>query len=278
MAAQERGVRVLLTGLGGDEWFQRPDFHIADLLRRGRVVEAVRWAQSIPATSWWPLRHHPLYAEGISPLIPESMKTRLRRQRSIAETANWIDRSFAGRNNLDDRLRQPLDWQPFGSLARAGGFRAATQGFQVHAMEMEERSAASFHLELRYPFHDRRIIEFGMGLPAEQRWKDGLHKYLLREAMQHHLPEKVRQRRSKAEFSRVFVEALLVLGRDAFTALGIAEAGWVDGTVVLEMYDRMERRFRGEDICQGSELWPLWSVFGTELLYSQVFNSPGSNE
>ncbi len=271
-AAHDRGTRVLLTGLGGDEWFQRPDLHLADLLRQGRFFAATRWINSLPDARWLPIKQHAAYVDGISPLVPESVKKRLRRHRLAAQTPPWIGRDFASRSDLVDRLRQPLDWRPFGDLARAGSFRAATQGFQTHAMEMEERSAASYHLDLRYPFHDRRVIEFGMGLPAEQRWRDGLHKHVLREAMRDHLPEIVRQRSSKAEFSRVFVGSLLAIGRRAFLNLAIAEAGWVEGEILVEMFDRMERRCRSEQVSQGPELWPLWSAYGAELLYRGVFN------
>lgn len=270
--AQERGINVVLTGLGGDEWFQRTDLYLADLLRKGRLLSAARWVRSLPEESMFPFRQSPWFVDGVSPLVPEGVKDLLRRGRSIDSCPAWINPEFASRNNLLDRLRQPLHWRRFGDLARAGGFRAATQGFQTHAIEMEERSAAGFHIELRYPFHDRRIIEFGLGLPPDQRWRDGLHKYVLRQAMQGLLPDKVLGRRSKAEFSRVFVESLLTAGRRAFEDLSIADAGWIDGLVVLGMFDQVERRFRTEGLCRGAELWPLWSVCGADLLFRGVFN------
>jgi asparagine synthase (glutamine-hydrolysing) len=276
--AHDKGIRVLLTGLGGDEWFQRPDLYLADLLRKGRWIAAAKWVRSLPQGSMIPFGSSPWFVDGISPLVPEGVRDLLRKARTADAGTAWINPDFARRNDLRERLRQRLDWRPFGDLARAGGLWAATQGFQVHAIEMEERSAASFHLELRYPFHDRRVVEFGLGLPPDQRWRHGLHKHVLRQTMQGLLPESIRQRSSKAEFSRVFVEALLVLGRDAFAELEIAEAGWVDGPTVLGMYDRVEQRYRSESSSRGPELWPLWSVFGAELLYREVFNRDASDD
>ena len=277
-AAHERGIRVLLTGLGGDEWFQRADLYLADLLRKGRLIAAAEWVRSLPQASMMSFRRSPWFVDGVSPLVPQGVKDLLRKGRPRDPGTAFINPDFARRNDLQERLRQRLDWRPFGDLARAGSFRAATQGFQVHAIEMEERSAAGFHLELRHPFHDRRVVEFGLGLPPDQRWRHGLHKHVLREAMRDLLPVSVRQRSSKAEFSRVFVEALLAIGRDSFDRLGIAEAGWVDGRVVLGMFDKMEQRYRTESLSRGPELWPLWSVFGTELLYREVFNRNGSGD
>lgn len=274
--ARRRGIRVVLTGLGGDEWFQRTDLYLADLLRKGRVISAVRWARSLPEGSLFPFRQSPWFVDGISPLVPGGIKDLLRGGRSGGKSPAWLNPDFARRASLQDRLRHSLNRHRFGDLARAGGFHAATQGFQTHAIEMEERSAASFHIELRYPFHDRRIVEFGLGLPADQRWRNGLHKHVLRQAVGDLLPGSVRRRYTKADFSRVFVEALLNLGRDSSRDLAIADAGWVDGRVVLEMFDEMEKRFRDVGSCQGPEIWPLWSVFGTELLCREVFNRNGS--
>lgn len=271
--AQQGGVRVLLTGLGGDEWFQRTDLFLADLLRRGRLISAASWLRSLPEWTGSSWKEHPLFVDGIAPLIPEGVKKAFRGRRSGSRVSNWIHPDFARRNDLHDRIRQRLDWSRFGDFSRAGSFLAATQGFQTHAIEMEERSAARFHIELRYPFHDRRIMEFGLGLPPDQRWRNGLHKHVLREAVGDLLPESISQRRTKAEFSRVFVEALLSVGRGSFEGLAIADAGWVDGRVVVEMFDRMERRFQTEGISGGSEIWPLWSIFGTELLYSEVLDT-----
>ena len=148
----------------------------------------------------FPFRQSPWFVFGFSTLIPDGIKNLLRSGRSSGSSPVWLDPAFAKRANLQDRLRQPLKWHRFGDLARAGGFHAATQGFQTHAMEMEERSAASFHIELRYPFHDRRIVEFGLGLPPDQRWRDGLHKHVLRQAVGELIPRSFSHRNYKAEF------------------------------------------------------------------------------
>ena len=55
-AAQQHGVRTILTGVGGDEILSYRPLHIADLLRRGRCLSAFReasvWAQARGQGLW----------------------------------------------------------------------------------------------------------------------------------------------------------------------------------------------------------------------------------
>ena len=64
-----------------------------------------------------------------------------------------------------------------------------------------ERLGALFHLEARHPFLDRRLVEFLMAIPPEQTFRNGLQKFILRETMRGILPEVVRTRLDKTEFS-----------------------------------------------------------------------------
>ena len=268
--ARERNIRVMLTGLGGDEWFQGSEYHCADLLRTGRLPSLVRHLRSISDRPVFPIRRSPLVTDGILPLVPESAKAAYRSLRSGGGLPGWINADFAERNSLTDRVRAQRDWKRFRSYASAGLYFAATQGFQTHAIEMEDRSAAGFHLDLRYPFHDRRIIEFGLGLPPEQWRRDGLRKVVLRNAMRDALPDTVKDRRSGAEFSSVFARALKAVGRQPFESLGIASAGWVDGEQIVCMHDGMLENFRNGDARFREHLWSLWHILGLELWFSGI--------
>ena len=65
-----------------------------------------------------------------------------------------------------------------------------------------ERRAATFHMEARHPFLDRRLVEFMLSIPQDQLYRDGQTKYILRNAMKGILPESVRMRRDKAAFNQ----------------------------------------------------------------------------
>jgi len=139
---------------------------------------------------------------------------------------------------------------------------------------MEERSASSFGMELRYPFHDRRMVEFGMALPEEQRCQRNQRKLVLRRAMWDYLPETVLHRQTKAGFSRVFVRALKAQGGAClFDSLSIADAGWVDGEEIKLMYRNLNKPGIKNEEEFHADGWSLWHVFGIELWFNTVFKN-----
>jgi asparagine synthase (glutamine-hydrolysing) len=57
-----------------------------------------------------------------------------------------------------------------------------------------------FSLEARVPFLDYRLVERTLSLPPEKIIKDGMTKYILREAMKNTLSESIRLRKDKIGF------------------------------------------------------------------------------
>ncbi|MBW1895562.1 MAG: asparagine synthase (glutamine-hydrolyzing) [Deltaproteobacteria bacterium] len=273
--AREKGFRVLLSGLGGDEWFTGSRFRYADLLRKLKVISLVRQVRSDSAvSSVLPLPSNPLLNWTLKPLIPKNLNRRLRRFRKRHESAPaWIDSEFAQRVNLPERLRKEIDWHQFSSFAQGHHYTSATSGFQTHAIEMEERSASWFGIESRHPLNDRRILEFGLALPEMQRWQRNQQKFILRQAMRDYLPTRVLQRLTKAEFCVVFVKALQALGgENLFDSLSIASMGWVDEKEIRLMYRQMNRPDVQTEGGSYMHVWPLWHIFGIELWFNTVFN------
>jgi asparagine synthetase B (glutamine-hydrolysing) len=187
---------------------------------------------------------------------------------------DWIDSQFSQRIHLPERLSVETDWSRFSNFAQGEHYISATSGWQTHAMEMEERSASWYTIELRHPFDDRRVVEFGLALPEEQRWRGDQRKFILRQAMGRHLPQSVRQRLTKAEFSPVCAKALHAQGGERFfDSLSIASKRWIDEKQVRSMYRQMEQLFANGDKGYFRLVWPLWNIFGIEMWFNKVFSS-----
>lgn len=273
--AREKGFRVLLTGLGGDEWFTGNEHRYADLLKHLKIQTFIRDArQDWDVTSLLPVPSNPLWRWTLKPFIPAAVQRGIRRLKNGRNRSTWINPAFSKSIGLPDRVRKDIDWHTFSSFARATHYANSTSGFQTHAIEMEERSAASFGIELRHPFHDRRIIELGMALPETQRFRNNQKKFVLRQAMGHYLPESVLCRHDKAEFSQVFMEALQTQGgKSLFDSLTIADMGWVDGDEIRCMYPRLDELDKEYDEEFHRNIMSFWHVFGIELWYNHVFKN-----
>jgi asparagine synthase (glutamine-hydrolysing) len=81
-----------------------------------------------------------------------------------------------------------------------------------HIMEVTDSMGAAFSIETRCPFLDRRLIEFSLAIPSEQKLSDGWTRLIQRKAMEGILPPKVQWRLYKADLGYNFVFSLR--GRD----------------------------------------------------------------
>jgi hypothetical protein len=82
------------------------------------------------------------------------------------------------------------------------------------------------------------------------------------------LPPALGERYTKAEFSEPWVHALEALGgADLFARLRVADAGWVDASRAVALYERMRRAFAAGDLEYARLTTQLWSIAGVELWY-----------
>ena len=272
------GCRVVLTGEGGDEWLTGMWRHYIDLLAQrkfGRVVRELyrdgglrslgECARECLRTCVWPV-------------TPKLLQRLVRRCLNRPESPKWIDRRFAKRIGLADRLQQEAYTPPGASFAQREMYSALTDGFSAHAQEVGERNAAWSGLEIRHPLCDRRIVEFGLAIPEEQRRRGEVDKFILRNAIKESLPAAVLNRKDKAEFSNLFVEQMRAIGGvRLFDSMEIAGASgqpvWTNETEVRSMYVEMERfsetGFKGPV----TYVWALWMIWGVELWRRAAFGT-----
>jgi asparagine synthase (glutamine-hydrolysing) len=278
--AREKGFRVLLTGSGGDNWLTGSFHHYADFLHRLRILSLIlqvrynrqfNWDSGTPAIIF---PSNPILKCGLLPLFPWTVRRAIKRVLRRNNIPSWIDTQFARRIGLDERLHRQHTKLRFSSFAQKDIYCSElTSGFLSQGNELGSRSESWFSVEKRHPFLDRRVVEFALALPEEQRWQRDQPKFVLRRAMEGFLPETIRRRVTKADFSHVFAETLEAIGGGhLFDSLTIEYMRWVDGTMVREMYRRMAQDYRSANNAYISYTWKLWMVFGIELWFNAVFN------
>jgi asparagine synthase (glutamine-hydrolysing) len=263
--ARQLGIEVVLTGYGGDEWFTGTVHHTADLLRAGSMVAAAR--QLLVDGSGRRLSSRAaLLRIAVAPLLPGWMKKALKPVLGSARPRHdWIHAALAARVDLDARLA-PSPTPACRTYAQQHIYRLARGPAQVIGDELDERAAAADGLDIRHPFYDRSVAEFGWGLPESQRRQGKETKHVLRRAFADIIPPRILARHDKAEFSTTYVDALAALGGASFfTDLRTERAGWVDGGVVRRRYEEMIRLYsRGDGAYIGS-VNALWAIASIEM-------------
>ena len=136
-------------------------------------------------------------------------------------------------------------------------------GWFADGNDTADRVQSRHGIERRSPFLDRRIVEFGLALPEEQRWRGTDTKVVLRNAVQGLLPEAVRQRRTKANFGQLCVDLTseMVTQRRCVPST-LAALGWIDVTRVEAMLSNPR-----------AHAWPLWMMFSIDRWYQKAFAS-----
>lgn len=71
------------------------------------------------------------------------------------------------------------------------------QRFLPHVMAQAAADAAGRGVELRHPLLDHRLLEFAASLPADQSFRGGESKTVVRNALRGLLPEEVVEQRGK---------------------------------------------------------------------------------
>jgi len=194
-------------------------------------------------------------------------RARLRRSRFLLEREGILSADFLRRTHLAERLAASpaLDGLRFSSRAQRNTFRAAMDGAQTRLFEWNDREAARAGMEIRFPFFDRRVSEFCLRLPEEQRQKGRVWKRLLRNAMRERLPERVREKYVKAEFSELFeVVSRSRQGKSRLTNLSILRhTDWFDPR-------RLERKIAELTSPEHFGPWPLWMLLGVDIWFEEV--------
>ena len=167
-------------------------------------------------------------------------------------------------------MRRPLPRSR--SFAQQILYKCYSSGWLAYGLEMDARWTAGFRLEGRYPFLDRRILEFAFAIPDSQRFRPGVSKFVLRRSMRGILPERVRLRSRKANLAELYPLAMSALGGERlFDRLNVVKQGWVDGVIVRKLYRSMAEAFSRRDPSYEESLLALWNVFAVELWLNVVF-------
>lgn len=266
-AARAKGMRVSLTGLGGDDWLGGGFPPYTDLLRDGQWLTLLREIRQDVGD----LGLYSIFKQTLAPLLPRSIHHAYAWAFSRNGIPPWIDAGFARRVHLAERLRERPGEQPFKSYVQQDRFLLYRSGEQVHSNEMAERSSSRFSLESRHPFNDRRLMDFAIALPQEQRRRGAHRKFVLRQAMRGLLPETVRQRLTKAEFSHTFAQAFDALGGDRLFR-NLSTANWVNNEQARRLHQQMVQLYSQNDSGYKALTWPLWMILGVESWFTMIFN------
>ncbi len=301
-AAQQAGVRIIFDGFDGDTVVCHGTERLGELAQQGQWQtfwqEASRFAKNIGATPRSMLRAYGLphfqvllqqgrwlafirnldqihrYCQfsrkqllldyGLKPLLTLLWRTLRGRVDAANVPDPLINKQFAKAIDLAARLRRLAPPQS-SQTVKAGHWRGLRQGAIPLALEQVDRYTAAFGLEARHPFLDKRLVEFCLALPAEQKFSQGWSRRIVRQALVNILPKQVQWRASKADGTPNFRYGLMTLNRAVVEDVMLHQLERIEAYVNTEFLQQTYQRVLADDSVTDDDYVALWRAIALAL-------------
>ena len=153
------------------------------------------------------------------------------------DTPSFIDPQFARRVGIDpepELLGADFGMDRIAPLRERQRDMLASPHF-IGALQTPAHLAAALGFDIAHPFFDRRLVELCIALPPEQSFSEGWTRYVLRKAMETHLPSAVAWRTGKAQMTPAVRRAIELYDKERFRSLA-QDPGWLAEYMNMEAF------------------------------------------
>ena len=208
--ARERGIRVMLSGWGGDEVASfNGRGYLAALLRSGRVRSA--WSAAHAQVNRQQPNHpvlstgRALLKAGVPPLVPDPIVDHLHLGESRLQR-RWRSAFVESLRAVEPRVGSRLASAERQTRTRPGvrrnQIRLLESGHLAFRIEHWARAGSEAGVEYRYPLLDKRVLELCLSFPADAWFADGRTRAVFRDAIAPVLPSGFAEESPKQEPAR----------------------------------------------------------------------------
>ncbi len=206
---RKAGVRVLLDGHDGDAAVSYGYSLLAELAFSGKIFRLAQHYKKIGGKSYKSLgrRIMLLYWYIFCNTVPVFLPFSPRRK-EIENSVRKLNPEFLNRTRARERLLAATKTLPkFGQREDIYHLKNITQPLHPLTLELFDRIMTREGIVPRYPYFDKRVIDFCLGLPASEKLRDGLNRSIVRRALGDLLPESISERRNKTDFTPSMLHA-----------------------------------------------------------------------
>ncbi|MGF7119197.1 lasso peptide isopeptide bond-forming cyclase [Methanobacterium oryzae] len=201
---KKSGSRVILSGLGGDDVISHGKKFLTQLLSEKKFITLLNEINGL-SKNLEKSKLNLFLNIVMVPFIPEFL---IRFYQTIYGNSHEmisdkvINKKFYERIDLHKhkKLSDNLKLNKIKTLSEYDNNVLRLSYLQREFEELDAYNAI-FSLEFRYPFYDRRLIEFCLSLPPEQKIKNGWGRLILRRGMNNKIPSIIQWRSDKTDIS-----------------------------------------------------------------------------
>ncbi len=207
-----KGVRVLLDGHDGDSAISHGTGVLPEYFLRGRWLRLAQECRAIGNHSFQKsLRMFLKVVRAtvscrIASFLPGGILPG-----DIPERISFLNPSFVQHNAIHDRLLLAETNKPrFGQNEFSHHRNIIMQPLHPIALELLDKLYIHHNIIGRYPFFDKRVIEYCLSLPSEIKFHNACDRHIMRTSLAEVLPERIRTRRGKTNFASSLLSAFSI--------------------------------------------------------------------
>jgi asparagine synthase (glutamine-hydrolysing) len=209
---------------------------------------------------------------GLKPLLPRwvlgtfrSIKygSALDNSQERAQPNRTLNPAFIKRSNINKLCKHRELSRSLPRSVREDQYQDLSSGAFTHVLELSDQCASAFSIEVRHPFMDKRLVEFCLALPPDQKLKLGWSRMIMRRAMEGILPPQIQWRGGKASMEENFRQGLIVTDKAIVEKVLLGDSSNAKDFLNLEFLQRSFQELQSDPSGQHTEMMGIWK--GTAL-------------
>ena len=288
--ASKQGVRIILDGFDGDTTISHGLGYLIELARAGRwltLATEVREYSRKMNLPWKPALWSWVWKYGLDPSISryrvlKKVRRLIRVGRRMLHRPNLSANRSAQWGTLNPDFAQRIDLEAFlqtqpgpPQTERENHYRRLTEAHMPGTLELLDRAAGAFSIELRFPFWDKRLAEFCLSLPPEQKLHQGWNRMVMRRAMAGILPSEVQWRGGKTNMAPSFDRGLLAFERERLEQVILEDPSAIQEYVDVAALRQAYHRYVSQKATEGDVL-AIWRAVSLALWLQRTGLKPQS--
>lgn len=249
------GKKVIITGQGGDHLFTGTPFVLYDLFGRLKFVSLYQELQAFKKP-WSTLKAYilkPILGKKVVGILKKLMGKPIEKLDPFMDKKSDIENLTQKIGVSNYTFKNDLD------MITSAAHTTIMDGNFIHCAEEH------FDVDIRHPFFDKELVEFALSLPPEMKYRQKTIKWIWRKAMDGILPDMIRDRKDKAEFSEV-----ILIQIDTIDLGALLDDPYIVklGLIEQSLIDKYRREYEDKTF---KFIIFLWTIINVEYWYRYNF-------
>lgn len=258
--ASKNDVRILLDGFDGDTVVSYGEGIFRDLIRSGR------WGRYVEEIFETAKKHgiNPyklLIGISLNRFTPKFIKRwrwELTKFTSFDNRQNmFVRRDLIERTGLTEDLRKNFQKHLNNRNSCELHHWYLSKGMIPIELENLDWIAARFGIEPRHPFYDKRLIEFCLSLPVEEKRQNGYDRLIQRRAMKNIMPEEIRQRIIKTDLGPNINKSMIKFEKKLMDNLIFKNSSLIEKYIDIPLLQEKYQEYLNGNTQHTHEIWDI---------------------